>query len=221
MPSGAPHPFIALEGTDGSGKSTLRKILHDELNAAGHGCFMIGQHSWLDVAAGRVVLAARTQRNGIGRTELTRAYARDKLLHLRRNVLPALETVAVIADRFIYSDAVYHQVLYGIPAEETLAHHRVLGTVQPDIVVFVDTDPDVAYERAVSRGMSLRAHENRDTLRLLHRGYQAVLTEEALGADGPRIIRLDNNGPDPAATAQALAESLRSLFRRGEVVAGG
>ncbi|MFE9287978.1 nucleoside/nucleotide kinase family protein [Streptomyces olivaceus] len=206
------HPFIAIEGTDGSGKSTLRNLLHDGLNRDGQRCFMVGQHSWLDVDAGRVILAARTQQHGIGRAELMRAYARDKHLHLTRNIQPALATVAVLADRYIYSDAVYHQVLYGIPAEETLAHHRSIGTVQPDVVVFVDTAPSLASDRTVTRGMNLRPHETPETIRALHQGYVDLFSGNRLGPDGPEILRVDNNGTDPEATAQHVLTWLKRFY---------
>ncbi|SDN00389.1 Thymidylate kinase [Lentzea albidocapillata subsp. violacea] len=208
----ARFPFIALEGTDGSGKSTLRGLLHDGLNSKGRRCFMVGQHGWLDVDAGRVVLAARTQRLGVSRDELMRAYARDKLLHLRENIEPALDTVAVLADRYIYSDAVYHEVLYGIPARATLENHRELGTREPDVVVFVDTDPDVASDRTITRAKSLRPHETPGTLRRLHRAYVELFTGELFTAHGPRVLRVNNNESDPERVAEDVLAELEQLF---------
>ncbi|MBP2471866.1 dTMP kinase [Crossiella equi] len=206
-------PFIAIEGTDGSGKSTLRDVLNRELARQGHTCFMVGQHSWLDVGAGRVVLAARNQRLGHSREELTRAYALDKFLHLRENIEPALATAGVLADRFVHSDAVYHDVLYGIPAERTLARHRELGTRLPDLVLFVDTDPDIAYQRVLRRNKASRPHETRETLRALREKYLAVLGRER----GP-VLRVDNSGPAVERTAATVLTQVLPLFRRPEEV---
>ncbi|GAA3885588.1 dTMP kinase [Saccharothrix violaceirubra] len=199
------YPFIAIEGTDGSGKSTLRTLLNRALAESGHRCFMVGQHSWLDVAAGRVIQAARNQQLGFGRDELTRAYAVDKFLHLRENIAPALDTVGVLADRFVHSDVVYHDVLYGIPAARTLDHHRELGTRMPDVVLFVDTDPDVALDRIVKRNKAVRPHETQRTLRRLHAKYL-----EFFATGVPSVARIDNNGSDPT---RAVAAALRAIRR--------
>lgn len=214
-------PFIAIEGTDGSGKSTLRNLLHERLNAAGYGCFMVGQHSWLDVTAGRVILAARTQRAGVGRDELSTAYATDKMLHQRHNIIPALRTVAVLADRYIYSDAVYHQLLYGIPSAHTLALHARLGTRRPDAVIFVDASPAIAFDRTVTRGMHRRAHETEPIINLLHAAYRDMFFGGALDGHLNKLIHVDNNASEPAEAVERILPELTTLFPTGAGIPSG
>lgn len=206
------YPFIAVEGTDGSGKSTLRNLIHQRLNETGYGCFMVGQHSWLDVDAGRVILAARLQRAGIRRSEITAAYSRDKMLHLRHNIVPALRTVAVLADRYIYSDAVYHEVLYGIPAEETLAAHERLGSIRPDAVIFVDSAPEVAFARTITRGMHRRPHETESTIEGLYARYRELFLGGHPGAHALNLIHVDNNTLGPVDAADRILPALIDLF---------
>jgi dTMP kinase len=206
------YPFIVLEGTDGSGKSTLRNLLHARLNEEGFGCFMVGQHSWLDVEAGRTITAVRQQRAGVARSELTAAYATDKTLHLRHNIIPALHSVAVLADRYIYSDAVYHEALFGVPAEDTLALHDRLGSLRPDAVVFVDARPDVAFGRTITRAKQRRAHESLPILQDLHTVFHRLFVEEKLGGRPVNVIHVDNNAAGPAAMVEHILPALQDLF---------
>jgi dTMP kinase len=208
------YPFIAIEGTDGSGKSTLRNLLHERLNDAGYGCFMVGQHSWLDLDAGRGSLAARTQQAGISRADVTAAYFTDKVLHQRHNINPALRSVAVLADRYLYSDAVYHEVLYGIPAEETIALHERQGSMWPDAVIFVDALPDVAFGRTVSRGMHRRAHETEPIIDRLHATYRQLFLGGRLAGHAVNLIHIDNNTSQPAEAAEQILPVLQELFPR-------
>ncbi|GAA0571999.1 dTMP kinase [Paractinoplanes ferrugineus] len=213
------YPFIVLEGTDGSGKSTLRRLLHDRLNATGPSCFMVGQFSWLDPDAGRVIMAARTQRTGYSRRDLREAYATDVRLHQLHNIRPALATVPVIADRYIYSHAVYHEVLWGIPMEETLRFHRESDMLRPDAVIFVDTDADIASRRVVTRGQNPRPHENEPTLRRLHRAYQELFLDGRLGDPTLNVIRAENTETAAAETLDAIMPRIRALFPADDAVA--
>lgn len=197
-------PFVVLEGCDGSGKTTLREILRLQLEALGIPTVTVGQHSWLHPWHSRTLIAAREQRRAVSAPALTEAYLQDKHLHGRRNVRPALTKAVVIADRWFYSDAVYHAALYGIPPEQTLELHRGASTEVPNILVYVQTDPDEAYARIQKRGKHARHYERPADLRRIVEVYEHVFGGGLVSAQ--KLVRVSNaNGLDDL---QALASAV-------------
>jgi dTMP kinase len=186
------NPFIALEGCDGAGKTTLRKLLCEALVSAGLQTITIGQHSWLNPWNARTLVAVRERRGHISPELLSAAYLQDKHLHGLRNVRPGLEYAAVIADRWLYSDAVYHAALYEIPAEHTLELHRRAGTLVPDLLVYIATDPGQAYSRILARGRQTRHYERPSDLYRIVAEYDKLLS--APFGKRPRVIRISNMG---------------------------
>ncbi|MFN7153723.1 MAG: deoxynucleoside kinase [Acidovorax sp.] len=198
-------PFVVLEGCDGAGKTTLREMLRAELDAAGVLAVTIGQHSWLHPWHARALVFAREQRTYVPPAQLSQAYLHDKRLHGLRNVEPARKRAVVIADRWFYSDAVYHEVLYGIPMHTTLEQHRGAGTVRPDLLVYVSVDADQAYERILQRGRHTRHYERPADLRRLVAGYEQLL----LNSDftGVELLRIGN-----ALDVEALRQKVRQVL---------
>jgi dTMP kinase len=206
-------PFIVLEGCDGSGKTTLRELLRVELLRRGLPTITIGQHSWLHPWHARTLVNARERRAHISHEQLAAAYIADKKLHGARNVHPAREHTAVIADRWLYSDAVYHEVLYGIPAEATLERHSEAGTEIPDRIIYVRLDPQRAYERILKRAKQTRHYERPADLRRIVEGYERVFSRMLPGnpalfvvANGSDLAELERTVRDVLAPAIELAE---------------
>ncbi|MBE1582296.1 dTMP kinase [Nonomuraea angiospora] len=171
--------FLALEGPDGAGKSSIRNILHAELVRRGHGCIIVGQHAWLDVATARIMINAREQRFQYPSGELVDAYFLDKNLHATQTIRPALEHASVIADRSFLSDAVYQEVLYGINAESTLRRYHENGALLPELIIWIEVDSEEAYRRVIARGGQARHYERPAPLREISRVYQRVLIDHA------------------------------------------
>jgi dTMP kinase len=199
-----PYPFVALEGTDGSGKSTLRLRLAQSLRAAGFEVTEFGQHSWLDARAARAIVGTRLGRSCLPPAEVVRSYLRDKSLHYTRTIQPATEFGHVLVDRYVLSDLVYHNVLHQVPLN--MIRDEMAGTTlrAPDFVVFVDTPPEIAWQRILSRGKQLRPYERPNTIKDLYQGYLDVLDMRVLPSE---VIRFRNDG-------ELLAESVDWLVDR-------
>lgn len=210
-------PFVVLEGCDGAGKTTLREMLRRELGAVGLATVTVGQHSWLHPWYSRALVAAREQRRLPPPPELlAEAYLHDKHLHGLRNVNPARSRAIVIADRWFYSDAVYHGALYGIPPEQTLARHRQAGTEVPNLLVYVAADADQAYERILRRGRHTRHYERPTDLRRIVAGYEHLFSSGLVA--GPRVITIANAaGVDELRSC--VAETLVPAVRQAVVEA--
>ena len=186
-------PFIVLEGCDGAGKTTIREIIKSELESRKIAVVTIGQHSWLHPWNSRLIIQAREQRSQVPPEVLTSAYLSDKYLHGKHNVMKAISTAVVIADRWIYSDAVYHSVLYGTSMRETLEAHFNAGTLIPDLVAYVTIDPEEAYRRILQRGKHTRHYERPADLRRIVNAYEELWNSNLTFLHENQIVRLDNS----------------------------
>ncbi|MEO3927813.1 AAA family ATPase [Micromonosporaceae bacterium B7E4] len=202
-------PFIALEGTDGSGKSTLRIELAKALRRFAPTVTELGQHSWLDAASARVIVGNRMARSSWNAEAVVEAYLRDKHLHFEFNIKPALAVGPVLTDRYVLSDIVYHHVLHGVPMERISAAMEALRMPAPDVIVFVDTPPALAWTRIGTRNKELRPYERPDTLVQLYDAYDRAIQANLVPT---RILRFRNNDQLSESAVQGLVDSLLPEF---------
>jgi thymidylate kinase len=154
------YPFLVLEGCDGSGKTTLREALARYLISRGMPVATIGQHSWLDLEASRTIIDVRERRRSVSPEMIAKSYFVDKRMHALHNVSPQLKRSTVLADRWIFSDAVYQEALYGMSARTIMEDHITSKTLLPDVCIWVDVPSAVAYSRVVKRVRKTRHYEN-------------------------------------------------------------
>ncbi|MFY1576712.1 dTMP kinase [Verrucosispora sp. WMMD703] len=202
-------PFIALEGTDGSGKSTLRISLAQALRQVASTVTEFGQHSWLDTDAARLIVGNRMARSNGNADAVVEAYLRDKRLHFEFNIKPALAVGPVLTDRYVLSDIVYHHVLHGVPMERISAAMTALRMPTPDVIVFVDTPPALAWTRIGTRNKELRPYERPDTLVQLYDAYDRAIQANLVPT---RVLRFRNHEELSDSATQRLVASLLSQF---------
>ena len=196
------HKFLALEGTDGSGKTTLRKVLFQALQRQGRQILTTTPLAWRDYEAAETIVAAKAHAMPIPPPLITRAYVRDKEVLSDCILRVNLPHVPILVDRFIVSDMVYHQALWGTPPAQTYRAYCASSVRMPDCHVFVDTPPDLAFERLLARGTGGRNRwDYLDTQKRLYDTFQEVLFSGRFPALG-QIRRIDNSG-DREATSRA------------------
>jgi dTMP kinase len=141
-------PYVALEGAEGSGKSTQAALLADSLGAV------------LTQETGGTAIGARLRQilhdNDVieldARAEALIAAA-DRAQHIAEVVLPALRAGrSVVSDRSVYSTLAYQ----GYGRQLDLAELRRINDwavqgVWPSLVVFIQAHPDVVTDRLQSR----------------------------------------------------------------------
>ncbi|MEZ5377154.1 MAG: dTMP kinase [Acidimicrobiales bacterium] len=141
-----PGRYIAFEGGEGSGKSTQAHRLAQRIGAIRTfepGATPLGvelRSLLLDV--GRPTMGARAE---------TLLMAADRAEHLAQVVEPALaEGRHVVSDRSLYSSMAYQGGArsLGLDAVRSINEWAVADRL-PDIVVFLDLDPQAAVERLV------------------------------------------------------------------------
>jgi dTMP kinase len=192
--------FVAIEGTDGSGKTALRKAIYQGLRRRGVEVLCILPQSWLNANAAEIMVGAKFFGKSYPPAELTAAYVADKESATRELVEPHLPLRHVIADRFIASDVVYHEALWGIDPTVTFGAYQRSRVRFPDCTVFVDTPPPEAFRRLIARGTGGR--HRWDTPEVQEALYRAF--RDAFSGRFPwpgSIIVIDNARPLPAVRA--------------------
>ena len=107
--------FITFEGGEGSGKTTIAKMLHKQLIEEGYNITFSRETGGVDIAEQiRDVITDVNNTKMDARTEAL-LYAASRRQHLVEKVLPVLkEDGIVICDRFIDSSLVYQGIGRGI-----------------------------------------------------------------------------------------------------------
>src|SRR5262245_29738751 len=195
--------FIAFEGIDGSGKTTLSNRVAEALRARNVSVEHVREGGWF---ASRVTQAirdlCRDARNLalVPRAELLLYVAREIQL-LEEVVVPALSRAdVVISDRYLYTAEVLARQVRRLP-EATIRSvvDDAAGGLWPDLVFLVDVDPTVA--RGRRKVAKLLSRELRPASRkgLAGSGLGQRLREGYLGlaaADPGRWLVVENTDSD-------------------------
>jgi len=142
--------LIAVEGADGSGRSTQIALLVEWLEGGGHATVQVGLKRSTLVSE---ELAQAQHGNILSRTTLSLFYATDFADQLENIILPALKAgFVVLADRYIYTlmardmvrgmDQDWLKNLYGLALE-------------PDAVFYLHVPPEELVQRTFAKNASL------------------------------------------------------------------
>lgn len=145
--------FISFEGGEGTGKSTQRKLLQEELAKYNINSIITrepGGSEGAELIRELLVTGDPNRWDSMTEALLLMAGRRD---HLRNTILPALdEGIWVICDRFVDSTYAYQGYSGGVELEDLHRIYKMIaGDVLPDLTVLFDLDVLVGLERAASR----------------------------------------------------------------------
>jgi dTMP kinase len=193
--------LIVYEGIDGSGKTTSSGALCTALQAAGHQVTLVQWTSFQPRPEEKKnSLFARVDRKRENGTLGPLAYAlwhcADLAYRLEEFVTPAIERgEIVVMDRYKYT-AFVRDVIRGI--DETMVRSWYRFAPDPDLVIYFDVDPSVAFARKKAGPTPLGHYECgldifgnlseeagfRAFQSLCARRYPAVLPETTMRLDG-------------------------------------
>jgi dTMP kinase len=133
--------FVVLEGIDGSGKTTISKMLVDRLNRLGFKAEYTFEPTDSEIV--EVIRGKYSEYRDAYIDALT--FALDRLLHLKRKVIPLLrDGFIVVSDRYMYSSVAY-QAASGAPIEWVLLVNKY--ALKPDVTIYLDVDPETGLRR--------------------------------------------------------------------------
>lgn len=224
--------LIAIEGTDGVGRSTHIDLLQEWLEVQGYGVITTG---WTRSNLMSKTIEMAKQGNILDRWSFSLLYATDFVDRLEHQIIPALRSgFIVLADRYIYTALARDAVRSG---DRTWIRNVFGFAVVPDLVLYLRIDVDTLALRVIeTKGMNY--WESGMDLRLggdlfdSFKKYQSSLIEEfdkmaeefhfeVIDARKPpeeiqsslrsKIQPILTNGGRPPDPAQESAPALQSL----------
>lgn len=150
--------FIAFEGINGCGKTTLHKLLSAKLLSKGYSVCDTREPGGTPLGAEirRLLLDWRGEKKS-SRAELL-LFAADRAEHIDKVIRPNLERGTwVLTDRFIYSTITFQGHGRGISRGllDQANELAIQGKV-PDLVILLDLSPEEALTRIAARNSSAR-----------------------------------------------------------------
>ncbi len=168
--------FIALEGIDGSGKSTQINLLKNNLEIAGHRVYTTFEPT--DSPIGRLIRDIFNHRMEADQRTIAGLFVADRLEHIlnkENGMLKKLEEgFTVITDRYYFSSYAYHGV--HMPVEWVIqSNAQAAGILRPDLNIFIDIDPETGMERIQKGRNSLELFETFENQKKVREKYFEVM----------------------------------------------
>jgi dTMP kinase len=172
-----PGKFIALEGIDGSGKSTQAPLLVEKLKSKGVDAMMtkeptsgpIGQFIY-KILWGDIKLPPESMQY---------LFVADRASHEEEIEEHLQKGGVIITDRYFWSSVAYGIVDMKAVGDYSLAAYSILSFyhqfIVPDMTFYLDIDPMVAYERIQASGKKKELYKTPEKLPKIKDGYSFLL----------------------------------------------
>ncbi|MEK7484658.1 MAG: dTMP kinase [Planctomycetota bacterium] len=193
-----PGLFVVFEGIDGAGKTTQIQRLAEALPSYGLVPYITAEPS--QGPYGKKLREKSFTKRSDPETEL-QLFLDDRRWHLEEEVKPALyRGEVVLQDRYYFSSMAYQGVLIRSPEEIRQLHLPFV--IPPDLVFYLDLEPEIAIARIRSQRSSASQYEKLDYLKKVRAIF---LKEVAL------FQRLDATQPPEELTPKMLGQILGCL----------
>lgn len=193
--------YIAIEGGDGSGKSTVTSALEKRLLDEGHQVVVVREPGSTEL--GEAIREILLDGGEMAPWAEAYLFAAQRAQLTAESVAPALEAgIWVISDRTYYSSIAYQGGARGLGLEAVRSVNEAgLNGVEPDIVFVLDLEVGIALDRQDSPDRIGGEHANfhqavRDAYRFL------------AAAEPERVILIDNTGQ-----TEAVVDRMMSYLR--------
>ena len=144
--------FITFEGCEGSGKSTIAKMLKEELENANIPCLFTREPGGTPISEKiRNIILDPSTPEMTPRTEAL-LYAASRSQHTAEKIIPALEEgKIVICDRYLESSLAYQGAARGLGVGNIFDINIFGGAIEPDYILFFDISPQESLKRIKTR----------------------------------------------------------------------
>ncbi len=176
--------FIAVEGIDGSGKTTLCKSLADRLSSRSHVVFLTREPT-SSLRITEKESASHDPKNGL---RLFFRFTEDRFSHQNEIRFHLEAGEIVICDRYLSSSLAYQGAIIGslFPGmDETvqwMQHVSDIIRIRPDFTVYLDAEPESAMKRISGRD-SFSGFENTGYLEKVREYYRRVIPQDSIIID--------------------------------------
>ncbi len=195
--------FIALEGIDGSGKSTQVKLLAEKLIHSGHNVY-----TTCEPTDGPIGTLTRSILKGTMKADnrtIAGLFMADRLDHLLNEVNGVVKKInegyAVITDRYYFSSYSYHGTHMDM---DWVIDINKMSTqiLRPNVNIFIDVPPEVAMKRITANRATTELYETLENLKKVKEKYLEAF--EKLKKE-EHIFIVDGNRPAEAISGDIWA----------------
>ena len=199
--------YLALEGTEGAGKTTLVRFL--SLWLSERGVRVVNVREPGGTPLGESIRSLLLHGDGMSEWAEALLFAAQRSELARRVIAPALKAGSwVISDRSVYSSLAYQGHARGLGVENVWAVNAApLGETLPDLVLWLDMDPAEALSR--QEGQDRIGGEGLELHQAVWEGYHHLWRSQ-----GEKIARLDAS----STVSATVGEVAVLLKNRGWVV---
>ncbi|MGE4316174.1 dTMP kinase [Acinetobacter sp. ANC 4216] len=195
--------FISFEGTEGVGKTTLIRKIHEHLVQQGQDVVLTREPGGTPMAEQirSLLLSVNHEESMSNDTELLLMYA-ARAQHLQQVIVPALAAgKTVLCDRFTDASFAYQCAGRGLSKEKLQLLNANFVSHMPDITFWLDAPTELGMSRARARGALDRFEQEKAAFfEKVRSGYQELWERQ-----GERIKRLDATQTPEQVFHQALA----------------
>ena len=167
--SEAGRMFIVMEGIDGSGKTTVVRRLKEHFESEGRKVITTAEPT--DGAIGRLV----GDTDGLTPETEALLFTADRAYHTEQIKGWLADGYTVITDRYLGSTLAY-QSAAGMDYQ-WLRSINSKATIEPDITILMDIDPEAALERIGRRGEGMSRFERLGYQRKVRETYRKIAGE--------------------------------------------
>lgn len=202
--------FIAIEGIDGSGKSTQSVKLVENLAALGYAVHGTCQPTGRPI--GKMIRQILRKEWEAQEETIAGLFVADRLDHITNTEDGLLKHLAageiVVTDRYYFSSYAYHGT--HIDMQWVIAANAMCARMlRPTLNIFIDVSPEVAIERIKNNRTTIDLYETLDNLTNVRSQYLKAF-EQLKGEE--RICIIDGN-QDMDVVAQNVLYQVRSLIK--------
>ncbi|MEM6722103.1 MAG: dTMP kinase [Bacteroidota bacterium] len=203
--------FIAIEGIDGSGKSTQAKNIAKRLEADGHKVYLTFEPT--DMRIGKMIRSILGGKEKADEKVIAALFAADRLDHLLHETQGILKKLAegytVITDRYYFSSYAYHGA--HVDMDWVIASNQMAANIlKPNVNIFVDVSPEVAMERINANRDTVEIYETLDNLKAVQSQYLRAFEKRQ---HEEHIVKV-NGDETPEKVTEALWEVIQKELKK-------
>lgn len=207
--------FISLEGSDGSGKSTVVEGLKKEAEKAGIAIDFTREPGGTPLAEKiREIILDKENAEMDPRCEAL-LYAASRAQHTEERILPHLEKgIHVFTERYVLSSLAYQGYGRKLGRDPVkMVNDFATRALEPDLILYLDVDPLKVLSRKGEEGEKDRLEEAGDDFFFrVKEGYEKEI------AKSKNVVRINANQPPEKVIAEAW-EAIKNLLEEKDEAA--